>query len=433
MLQRIFLTLFFMITGLPLGAQSLKTAAPDCVRVRNGQLIRHGRPYYFVGTNLWYAPILASTGQGGDRERLDAELDHLKRLGVDNLRILCGADAGSDSVQSVVPYLQSNQGVLNDTLLDGLDYLLAELERRDMTCVIYLTNAWDWSGGYGYYLRACGYGHSPLAEGEGYNRYVRYASDFSRCREAQELFFSHIRRIVGRTNRYTQLPYSQSPAIMAWQVCNEPRPFASDTKENFAAWVTEAAHIIKQTDRNHLVSTGSEGLYGCEKDADLCERIHNHPDIDYLTVHIWPVNWGWASRGNLYRDLPNVLLRTGEYLDLHERMAHKMGKPLVIEEFGYPRDLNSFSPEARTDSRDAFYAYIFRHIMESKQTEGVIAGCNFWGWGGTGRPAGRKWHPGKDYLCDPPHEPQGWYSVFDTDTTTLRGILSATTELRSNP
>jgi mannan endo-1,4-beta-mannosidase len=29
------------------------------------------------------------------------------------------------------------------------------------------------------------------------------------------------------------------------------------------------------------------------------------------------------------------------------------------------------------------------------------------------------WQAGDDYLSDPPHEPQGWYSVFDCDTTTI--------------
>ena len=33
--------------------------------------------------------------------------------------------------------------------------------------------------------------------------------------------------------------------------------------------------------------------------------------------------------------------------------------------------------------------------------------------------------PGDDYCGDPAHEPQGLYSVFATDTTTLRLIQSA--------
>ena len=137
---------------------------PEFITADSIHILRDGKPYYFVGTNLWYAPLLGA--ENGNRERLHHELDQLKAMGIENLRILAGADAGSCHANSVKPYLQPEPGVLNDTLLVGLDYTLAELAKRDMTAVIYLTNSWDWSGGYGFYLRACGYGDSPNANGE---------------------------------------------------------------------------------------------------------------------------------------------------------------------------------------------------------------------------------------------------------------------------
>ena len=70
-------------------------------------------------------------------------------------------------------------------------------------------------------------------------------------------------------------------------------------------------------------------------------------------------------------------------------------------------------------ARNAFYNFIFSKVKESKDGSKAIAGCNFWGWGGEGRPKAKEWKIGHDFLCDPPHEPQGWYSVFDTDTTTI--------------
>lgn len=181
--QRGLALLFVLVTGFfaPVAAQSF-------IRVSDGHFVRDGKPYYFVGTNLWYAPILASEGQGGDRARLSRELDRLQSMGVDNLRILVGADAGSDSANHVRPYLQERPGVLNDTLLRGLDYLLVEMDKRDMVGVFYLTNSWDWSGGYGYYLNQTGHGQSPYSAGEGYNNYVRYAAAFAADERAQQLF-----------------------------------------------------------------------------------------------------------------------------------------------------------------------------------------------------------------------------------------------------
>lgn len=407
------------------GIQTLQ--AQGFVKVRGTHFYKQGaaEPYYFMGTNLWYAPILGSTGQGGNRQRLGAELDSLQSLGVTNLRILVGADRGSRNVRSVEPYLQPEPGVLNDTLLVGLDYTLSEMAKRGMVAVIYLTNSWDWSGGYGFYLRATGHGDSPDASGEGYNNYVDYAADFFRDERARALYGDFVERVVTRTNSVTGRPYRDDPTIMAWQLCNEPRPFAKDCAEAFVAWVRETAKRIKRLDPNHLVSTGSEGTVGCLLDEQLCRRVHGIPEIDYLTVHIWPVNWGWAKRGSLFESLPRVYERTEEYLAVHDRMARSLDKPFVVEEFGYPRDGNFFRPESSTDARDAFYAYVFSAWTHSIADRGPFAGCNFWGWGGAGRAQSDTWIPGDDYLCDPPHEPQGWYSVFDSDASTLKVIREA--------
>ena len=296
-----------------------------------------------------------------------------------------------------------------------------------MDAVIYLNNAWDWSGGYGFYLKECGYGDSPNANIEGgYNRYVEYAAQFSKCREAQEAYFNHIRKIVSRKNSITGRYYKDEPAIMSWQLCNEPRPFGKECKEEFAVWIAEAAAIIKSIDSNHLVSTGSEGYIGCNSDKELCERIHGDKNIDYITVHIWPANWGWASREKPDSTIANACEKSKGYIKEHIALAHKLNKPVVIEEFGYPRQGNISGVGIPTDSRDIFYRLIFDAVTESVREGEPIVGCNFWGWGGSGRPRDAVWQPGDDFLCDPPHEPQGWYSVFDCDTTTIEIIKNYT-------
>ena len=393
------------------------------IAVKGTQFIKDGKPHYYIGTNLWYASVLASTGEGGNRERFCRELDSLKAIGVNNLRILSGPDAGSALANPARPYLQSAPGALNDTILQGLDFAIAELEKRDMQAVIYLNNAWDWSGGFGFYLKECGYGDSPNTnEDGGYNRYVDYCANFAQEPKAIKMYQDYVKAIVSRKNSITGRMYKDEPAIMSWQLCNEPRPFASNNKEAFAKWISETAAIIKKIDSNHLVSTGSEGYIGCEVDAELCERIHADKNIDYLTIHIWPVNWGWSPRSNPDSGIENACKMSGEYIGEHILMAKRINKPLVIEEFGYSRKDNISGTCISTESRDRFYSFIFEQVSSSAGSNGPIAGCNFWGWGGSGRPRDLVWQPGDDYLCDPPHEPQGWYSVFDCDTTTI-GVI----------
>ena len=159
-------------------------------------------------------------------------------------------------------------------------------------------------------------------------------------------------------------------------------------------------------------------------------KLHTDPNVDYLTLHIWPVNWGWASRENPDEKIGNACVRTNDYIDRHLALWQRIKKPMVIEEFGFPREGNSCDLTRNTISRDSLYATVFARILQSAHQQSPLAGCNFWGWGGSGRPASEVWSKGDDFLCDPPHEPQGWYSVFDCDTTTMQLIQQTTDGLK---
>ena len=84
------------------------------ITVKNGQFIRDGKPYYFVGTNFWYGAILGSEGEGGNRERLCKELDFMKANGIDNLRILVGGEGENGLLGKIEPNLQPTPGEYND-------------------------------------------------------------------------------------------------------------------------------------------------------------------------------------------------------------------------------------------------------------------------------------------------------------------------------
>ena len=93
---------------------------------------------------------------------------------------------------------------------------------------------------------------------------MSFVSQFSTNTKAQELFFQYVRDIIGRTNRYTNVPYCDDPAIMSWQIGNEPRAFNDEVKEPFAKWLRQTSALIRSLDKNHLISIGSEGIWGCE-------------------------------------------------------------------------------------------------------------------------------------------------------------------------
>jgi mannan endo-1,4-beta-mannosidase len=68
--------------------------------------------------------------------------------------------------------------------------------------------------------------------------------------------------------------------------------------------------------------------------------------------------------------------------------------------------------------RDTYYQTIFQYARDHRLS------VNFWAYGGEGRPRmpNANWTQGDDFIGDPPHEPQGWYSVYDTDSSTLKII-----------
>ncbi len=393
------------------------------IKVENGHFIRNGKPYYYIGANYWYGAILGSKGKEGNRQRLLEELDLMKAIGIDNLRILAGAEGPDGEPRRVSPALQLSPGVYNPELLEGLDFLLSEMAKRKMVAILFLTNAWEWSGGFTQYLSWSGKGEIPYPEtaGHTWSEFMTFSGTFLQCTECKEKLRNHIKYMLRRTNRITGIPYSQDPTIMTWELANEPRAFSNANKVPFLNWVNETAAYIKSLDTNHLVTTGTEGSWGCENDIELFEKIHSSKDVDYLTMHIWPFNWSWLNPKDMVGTIEKAITNTGKYMDEHLAVARKLNKPLVFEEFGLPRDGFVFTPGSPVTIRDRYYNFSFGRVLESVKKMDRMAGANFWAFSGTGKPnPDRKknmWKAGDDYLGDPPQEAQGLNSVFSSDPT----------------
>ncbi len=402
--------------------ESSRSGVEDIVTIEDGQFIKGGKAYYFIGTNFWYGAILASQGEGGDRERLARELDFLKSQGITNLRVAVGGEGTKSYASKISPILQPNAGEYDDELLDGLDYLMYQLQLRDMNAVLYLANAWEWSGGFIQYLQWAGEVEDDFdADGCSWTEYRAAATKFMRSQRAKELLNDHIKYIVSRRNRYTGERYIDDPAIFSWQLCNEPRAFSEESKEALYSWVDETSALIRSLDPNHMISTGSEGQMGCEGDLELFERIHALENISYINAHMWSLNWSWIDRTDMDGSIDSTIAKCTDYLNEHIEVAQLLNKPLVVEEFGLPRDNMQIKRGTATTHRDRLYRNVFAMVVESAKTGGVFAGCNFWSWGGYAEQIeGREfWQAGMDYSGDPPQEAQGLNSVYVDDLSTL--------------
>jgi mannan endo-1,4-beta-mannosidase len=409
------------------GSQGRAQPAPPAgfIRREGTRLMRGEAPYRIAGANMWYAAWLGADAAYGNRARLTRELDRLQALGLNNLRIMAAAEEGPLR-NSIKPGFSRPDGSLNQDLLAGLDFAMAEIARRGMTAVVCLGNFWEWSGGLATWLyRVTGEYTNMGDPAHPWPAFPDATAAFYANEPAVALYRDHVRAIVTRTNSITGRRYADDPAIMSWQLANEPRPGGSTegverNRGAYHAWIDGTAALIRILDPNHLVSLGHEGTMGANGSEPIVRRAHR--DIDYLTAHIWPLNWGWVDG----KDLPGTWeagrARVQEYVLAHDRIARELEKPLVFEEFGFPRDGESYSPEAPTTFRDRYYALIYGAVSASWLMDGPIMGSNFWAWNGEARAA----HPDSRfrdgdlaYMGDPPHEPQGWYGLFDSDASTL--------------
>jgi len=103
-------------------------------------------------------------------------------------------------------------------------------------------------------------------------------------------------------------------------------------------------------------------------------------------------------------------------------------KPRVLVEFGLARHYDPlhdiYDVRSPTTYRDRFYKAMYDQVYASMASGGPLGGDNFWAWAGIAR-------PGDPWIGDPPHETAGWYSVYDTDQSTLAVISGHSAEVAS--
>ncbi len=397
------------------------------ITIENGRFIHRGSPYYIAGVNMWYGCYIGSPGSTGDRPRLVRELDFLKAHAVNNIRALAASE-GSPITRAVRPAIQRAPGVYDDSLLIGLDFLLAEMARRDMHAVLYLGNFWEWSGGFTQYNVWTGdRSVDPEDPAQGWATFMDSSATFYSKPASMALYRNFVSMLLARVNTCNGRVYAEDPTIMAWQLANEPRPgrdgeSGARNADHFVRWIDETARFIHATDPHHLVCAGSEGTMGTIRSEDLYLRAYSTPAIDYLNCHLWPLNWSWFDPTRWEETLPSTEANAIAYINTHISLARALGKPMVMDEFGLGRDGGAIMPETPTQARDRYFATILRVMEDSASAGAPFAGSNVWGWGGEARArhADGMWRPGDPFLADPPQEPQGRNSIFTTDTSTVR-------------
>ncbi|KAJ2897255.1 hypothetical protein GGI21_004959, partial [Coemansia aciculifera] len=239
-------------------------------------------------------------------------------------------------------------------------------------------------------------------------------------------FLDHVRAVVLRRNTVTGIEYRHDPSILAWELMNEPQIIASPSGHSqLAEWIDATAAFIHSLDPLHLITTGAESKNG----RQWFDTMHQSKHVTLASCHFWPLNWGLYNSTDPSNDSVDFAIRKMQlFVRNIDEWSRQLQKPCVLFEYGLMRDnwgpdagLRAYSPSAPVTHRNRFYAAVADAIVDSyhaKGEEGTFAGAAFWAYAGTARPPSVPTEQ-ISWTGDPPHEPPGWNSVYDNDTSTL--------------
>lgn len=310
------------------------SASPDEFVRRVGADLRLGdKPFRFAGSNNYYVFYTS-------RKMTDAVFDKARDSGLTVMRVWASQEVqnpdGSGSVDTPdgpVWFQHWDAAAGRPVVKEGpdgierLDYVVWKAKQNGIRLVMPLVNNWNNFGGMDQYVRwAGGASHD----------------DFYTNPKIKGWYKDWITYLLNRTNPLTGLRYKDDPTIMTWELGNEPRCLSagayprsqSCTTRTLVDWATEVSAHIKSIDGRHLTSVGDEGFYAKDADSEDWTRtggegvdsiaLTSIDTIDVMSLHLYPGSWGKDSAWSV------------RFLKEHLKDARRLGKPVVLGEFGWP-------------------------------------------------------------------------------------------------
>ncbi len=325
------------VLGTVLLAPAIGTTSPAVASAPAGfvtragsQLMLAGHPFRFAGTNNYYLHYQSATDRNNVIDKAAASgFDVLRTWGWFDTGTADGADPTAGSQNGV--YLQYWDGSGHPKYNDGpdglarLDAVIARAAEDHLHLVIPFTNNWSDFGGMDKYVEWAGDQHHD---------------DFYTDPRIRGWYEDYIAHLLNHVNTITGVRYRDDPTVMTWELGNEPRCVGSGkfpksaacTTDTITDWAADVSTFIKSIDRHHLVSVGDEGFFADQPGSD--DWTHNGgegvdtvrlaalPNVDVMSYHLYPDGWGktadWGTR----------------YILDHAAAARKIGKPVMLGEFG---------------------------------------------------------------------------------------------------
>lgn len=304
----------FMGSGLAFAGLGSAAPASGNVYADGTEFKLDGSNFYFAGTNAYWLPFLKSD------DDISSAMKQMADAGLKVVRTWGFSDQDSTNEGSYPAYFQSwadGKPTINDgdDGLKRLDAVVSAAEDAGLKLVIPFTNNWEDYGGMDVYVR-------NVASDPTHDQF--YTND-----DIKQYFKDYIEAVVSR--------YSDSTAIFAWELANEPRckgtsmeASSSCNTDTITSWVDEISEYIKSLDSNHMVTVGDEGFFN--KDSD--DWINNGSEgvdfeanlalsnIDFGTFHLYPDSWSITSD------------QCTKFISDHADASASAKKPVLFEEYG---------------------------------------------------------------------------------------------------
>jgi mannan endo-1,4-beta-mannosidase len=299
----------------------------------------NGQPFPANGANCYYASHRSD-------QMVNAAFRVMTGCGFNILRTWAFLDVPEPRPGA---WFQSAPGQFNDgpNGLELLDRTVALAESLDIKLILPLVNHWDDFGGMNQYRTWLG---------------LSRREDFYTDGRARQAYRDWVEHVLLRVNSRTNRQYRDEPAIMAWELANEPRCEIPGGREILLEWSTEMSRFIKSLDGNHLVGLGDEGFFtraraGRHHPYDGthgvdCEALMGIPTLDFGVCHLYP---------NYEPDVTPAEFGA-RWIREHIQAGNRANKPMLIEEYG----------TTEPASRDRVFAHWWSVIQEERGAGGLL-------------------------------------------------------------
>ncbi|CCC07605.1 hypothetical protein SMACR_08144 [Sordaria macrospora] len=286
-----------------------------------------GKNFYFAGSNAYYFPF-------NDKSDVEKGMKAAKAAGLTVFRTWGFNDKNRTYVPTGLPQYGGEGAGATETVFqwfekDGkqtidispFDKVVNSASKTGIKLLVALTNNWADYGGMDVYT---------------VNNGGKYHDDFYTQPKIKAAFKKYVKAMVTR--------YRDSPAILGWELANEPRCGADGTRnlprsenctpEVLTKWIDEMSTYVKSLDKNHLVTWGGEGGYNRQSDDGFYNgwdggdfdkelRLRN---VDFGTLHLYPDWWSKSVEWS------------NQWIRDHAVSGRAAKKPVVLEEYGWMTD-----------------------------------------------------------------------------------------------